>query len=366
MTVTETDVLTQKRDDFVNIMRNSFNPLVIDASEAHEAAEFPELRDLYLNSTEDDYDNYDEALLDEVTDALRLVTTGRAKLSALYNSHRFEEAVAATESNTSDDDLVAAIYHWNPPSVKTASRFSNEYGEVADVLEAGAKLVTESEESEIGPELKKRLNIAAESAAVISERIGQMRQMRDKVRKAKSEYLTATGRRKRASRTKSAAQSAFAEAFAPIENLPDQANYVFAPSKQKLPDAVKEWNVAGRELRAEAYEIAEASRGIINAVESQNGDTALDDNARKQIEAVSDRINTVLDEFGDWETRLGKPVSELEQDAQTQFNAFKSALDALSSVKDNVDKAMKDQADAEARDEAEARAEAEAASEGAE
>ena len=362
----ETDVLTQKRDDFVNIMRNSFNPLVIDASEAHEAAEFPELRDLYLNSTEDDYDNYDEALLDEVTDALRLVTTGRAKLSALYNSHRFEEAVTATESNTSDDDLVAAIYHWNPPSVKTASRFSNEYGEVADVLEAGAKLVTESEESEVGPELKKKLNRAAESAAVISDRIGQMREMRDKVRKAKSEYLTATGRRKRAARTKSATQNVLTEAFAPIENLPDQSNYVFAPSKQKLPDAVKDWNVAGRELRAEVNEIAETSRKIISAVEAQSGDTAIDDDTRKQIEAVSTHINTVLDEFGDWETRLGQPVSELEQDSQTQFNAFKSALEALSSVKDNVDKALKDQADAEARNAAEAEAEAEAASEGAE
>ena len=352
----ETDVLAQKRDDFVSIMRNSFNPLVNDASEAHEVAEFQALRDLYLNSTEDDYDDYDEATLDEVTDALRLVTTGRAKLSALYNSHRFEEAVAATESSADDDTLVEAIYHWNPPSVKTASRFSNEYGEVADVLEAGAKLVTESEESEVGPELKKKLNRAAESAAVISDRIGQMREVRDKVRKAKSEYLTATGRRKRAARTKTATQNAFVAAFAPIENLPDQSDYVFAPSKQKLPDAVKEWNVAGRELRAEAYEIAEASRGIINAVESQNGGTALDDDTRKQIEAVSDRINTVLDEFGDWETRLGNPVSELEQDAQTQFNTFKSALDALSTVKDNVDKALKDRADAESRDEAEAEA----------
>lgn len=358
----DTDVLAQTRNEFINTMRSSFNPLVIEAREAHENADFAGLREMYLNSTDDDYEDYDENVMDDVTDALRLVTTGRAKLSALYNSHRFEEAVAATESNANDDALVEAIYHWNPPSVKTASRFSNEYASVAESLEAGAKFVTESEESEVGPELKRKMNQAAEAAAVISERIAQMRDARDKVRKTKSEYLTATGRRKRAARTQSATQNAFVDAFAPLKNLPADEDYVFAPSKQKLPDAIKEWNSAGRELRSVIKSLTEASDSAVSEIEAQDSDQALSPSARERVERISANIGRDIEEFGDWENRLGRPVSELEQDSQTQFNAFKSAIDTLSSVKDNIDAALKDADKADAEDQKEAEAEAEAAS----
>lgn len=274
--------IEETRHALHSIITTRFNPVVTELDALYDAKAIEYVRSM-LSELEDAIFSTDAHVIDDAFSSLRVVSSGRSVIHSLFDSHNFDAVLDIDKANN-DDELIERIRYWNPPSVKTATRFSTDYAAAAeslddltrpldralqaiDAIENGEGNDTKLSEHEVADQAELVQELQTE-APRLSDTLKELSDLcmglvadRDAIRSAKSEYLTATGARKRAS--KGNQDNALESVIRTLTSLRDSLEtrlhgvewgFTHAPfrSKKKLLDAQKEWNTSIREARDSA------------------------------------------------------------------------------------------------------------------
>ena len=308
-----TEQLAETRNAFVSMMQSRFNPTVVELDNIYDSNEYAQARDQLSNWLEESSmceDGSFDDLGSELADALRIVATGRSRLGQLFDSHRFDDAVDATSSGIDDAQLAEVIRDWNPPSVKTATRFSNDFANVAalanDVKSKASK--SDSELEDIDAEFVRVLSNVADNADYISGAIMELVAHREPLRQNKRNFISEAKKlgliSKAAGADKNQATddtrvSKIREQAAEVARLATntQIEGVKFVSKKKLHEAQKDWNKSQRNLR-EALFAAQDEAAKLNDITSGNFEPAdlrafLDNNYGAKVSETREAFNEI-------------------------------------------------------------------------
>lgn len=271
--------IEETRHALRSVITTRFNPVVVELDALYDAKEIERVRSM-LSELEDSLFSTDAHVIDDAFSSLRVVSSGRSVIHSLFDSHNFDAALDIDKSSN-DDELIERIRYWNPPSVKTATRFSTDYASAAeslddltrpldgalstvDAIENGEESDTKLSEHEVADQAEIIQSLQTEVPR-LSDALKELSDLcmglvadRDAIRSAKSEYLTATGARKRKDKS-----NALEGVIRTLTSLRDSLEvrlrgvewgFTNAPfrSKKKLLDAQKEWNASIREARNSA------------------------------------------------------------------------------------------------------------------
>lgn len=271
--------IEETRHALRSVITTRFNPVVVELDALYDAKEIERVRSM-LSELEDSLFSTDAHVIDDAFSSLRVVSSGRSVIHSLFDSHNFDAALDIDKASN-DDELIERIRYWNPPSVKTATRFSTDYASAAeslddltrpldgalstvDAIENGEESDTKLSEHEVADQAEIIQSLQTE-APRLSDALKELSDLcmglvadRDAIRSAKSEYLTATGARKR--KDKSNALEGVIRALTSLRDSLEvrlrgvEWGFTNAPfrSKKKLLDAQKEWNASIREARDSA------------------------------------------------------------------------------------------------------------------
>ena len=261
----DTEQLAETRSAFVSMMQSRFNPTFFELDSIYDSNDYTQARTQLSNWLEESSiceDGSFDDLGSELADALRIVATGRARLGQLFDSHRFDDAVSATTDGIDDAQLAEVIRDWNPPSVKTATRFSNDFANVAalanDIKSKASK--SDSELEDIDAEFVRALDSVSDRADYTSGLIMELVAHREPLRQNKRNFISeakklgliskAVGADKKQAANDprvSKIQEQAAEAARLATNT--QIENVKFVSKKKLHQVQKDWNKSQRNLR---------------------------------------------------------------------------------------------------------------------
>lgn len=328
--------IEETRHALRSIITTRFNPVVVELDALYDAKEIERVRSM-LSELEGSIFSTDAHVVDDAFSSLRVVSSGRSAIHSLFDSHNFDAVLDIDKANN-DDELIERIRYWNPPSVKTATRFSTDYATAAeslddlarpldralsmiDAIEHGEENDTKLSEHEVADQAEVIQDLQTE-APRLSDALKELSDLcmglvadRDAIRSAKSEYLTATGARKRKGGGNQA--NALEGVIRALVSLRDSLEvrlrgvewgFTNAPfrSKKKLLDVQKEWNASIREARDSA---SRNQRDLLAALGRVDGVQESDEpNAYiKEILSDGERAVSQLVEIGEFISNQALP-----------------------------------------------------------
>ena len=350
--MSDNEQLNETRSAFVSMMQSRFNTTVVELDSIYDSHLYTNVRSQlsdWLEESETCADGSFDDLGSELADGLRIVSTGRSRLGQLFDSHRFDDAVSATSSGIDDAQLAEVIRDWNPPSVKTATRFSNDFANVAAAAsDIKAKMSrSESELEEIDAEFSKSLGNVAETADYTSTLIMDLVAHREPLRQSKRNFISEAKKLGLISKAVGAAEkkttndprvSEIQAHAAEVAKLATgtQIEHVKFVSKKKLHSAQKEWNKLQRALRDslfaaqdEAAKLSDVTSGEFEPAELRD---FLDNHYGAKVSETRDAINEINAHRGD--IANNDMIASEDQlralDAvNDELQAYEDALDAI-------------------------------------
>lgn len=355
--MSDNEQITEARSAFVSMMQSRFNPAVVELDSVYDAHEYTSIRSQLSNWLEDSETCEDGSFDDlgsELADGLRIVSTGRSRLGQLFDSHRFDDAVSATSSGIDDAKLAEVIRDWNPPSVKTATRFSNDFANVAAVANDIKTKMSRSEREleDIDAEFSKSLGNIADTADYTSTLIMDLVSYREQLRQSKRNFISeakklgliskAVGAAKEKKTNDPRVSEIQAHAAEVVKfAVGTQIENVKFVSKKKLHSAQKEWNKLQRALREslfaaqdEAAKLSDVTSGEFDPAELRE---FLDNHYGAKVSETRDAINAINSQRG--EISNNDMIASEDQlralDAvNAELQAYEDALDAIRGTND--------------------------------
>lgn len=357
--MSDNEQLTETRNAFVSMMQSRFNPTVTELDSIYDSNAYTSARSQlsnWLEESETCEDGSFDDLGSELADGLRIVSTGRSRLCQLFDSHRFDDAVSATSSGIDDEKLAEVIRDWNPPSVKTATRFSTDFANVAAVANDIKTKMSRSENDleDLDAEFAQTLGNTAEVADYTSTLIMDLVAHREPLRQSKRNFISEAKKLGLISKAVGAAEkkttndprvSEIQVRASEVAKLPTstQIEHVKFVSKKKLHPAQKNWNKLQRALRESLF-AAQDDAAKLSDVVSGNFEPAelrdfLNNHYGAKVSETRDAINEINAQRG--ELASNDMIASEDQlralDAvNAELQAYEDALDAIRGANDAI------------------------------
>ena len=350
--MTSTDQLAEARSAFISMMQSRFNPTVVELDSLYDSNDYTQARTQLSNWLEESSMCEDGAFDDlgsELADALRIVATGRSRLGQLFDSHRFDDAVSATTSGIDDTRLAEVIRDWNPPSVKTATRFSNDFANVAAIANDIKYKVSQSDSEleDIDAEFARVLDSVADTADYTSGLIMELVAHREPLRQNKRNFISeakklgliskAVGADKKQAnndpRVSKIREQATEAARLATNTQIESVKFV---SKKKLHEAQKDWNKSQRNLREALFAAQDEAAKLSDITSGDFEPTDLRDFLDNHYGA---KVSETREAFNEINARRGELLNNemIASDDQmraldavgVELQAYEDALDAI-------------------------------------
>ena len=357
--MSDNEQLTETRNAFMSMMQSRFNPTVTELDSIYDSNMYTSARSQlsnWLEESETCEDGSFDDLGSELADGLRIVSTGRSRLGQLFDSHRFDDAVSATSSGIDDEKLAEVIRDWNPPSVKTATRFSTDFANVAAVANDIKTKMSRSENDleDLDAEFAQTLSNTAEVADYTSTLIMDLVAHREPLRQSKRNFISEAKKLGLISKAVGAAEkkttndprvSEIQARASEVAKLPTstQIEHVKFVSKKKLHPAQKNWNKLQRALRESLF-AAQDDAAKLSDVVSGNFEPAelrdfLNNHYGAKVSETRDAINEINAQRG--ELASNDMIASEDQlralDAvNAELQAYEDALDAIRGANDAI------------------------------
>lgn len=350
--MSDNEQLIETRNAFVSMMQSRFNTTVAELDSLYDSHMYTSARSQLLTWLEESETCDDGSFNDlgsELADGLRIVSTGRSRLTQLFDSHRFDDALSATSSNIDDEKLAEVIRDWNPPSVKTATRFSNDFTNVAATAsDIKNKMSRDDDELEdLDVDFAHTLDNVIEVADYTGELIMDLVAHREPLRQSKRNFISEAKKLGLISKAVGAPEkktnddprvSEIQSHASEVAKLATgtQIEHVKFVSKKKLHSVQKEWNKLQRALREslfaaqdKAANLSEFTAGSFEPAELRD---FLDNRYGAKVSETRDAINEINSRRGDIANNdmIASDDQLRALDAvNDELQAYEDALDAI-------------------------------------